>query len=67
MIRILAAVAILAVLPLSVAAQGCEGRTQIEINSCAKQRWESADRELNRLWGVLKPMADTRGRGRQLL
>lgn len=67
MFRTIAAVGFLALLPVSATAQACEGQTQIEINFCAKARWEVADRELNRLWAVVKPMSDARATGGKLL
>ena len=54
--------------PLPVSAQShCSGQTQIDANFCAKENWEIADRELNRLWKIVKPRADARGTGRALL
>lgn len=55
-------------LPIAAPAQpSCDGTTQIELNVCAKDRWEVADAELNRLWGAAKPAADGRGHGQELL
>ncbi|SES16515.1 Uncharacterized conserved protein YecT, DUF1311 family [Tranquillimonas rosea] len=66
--KFLALAAFLAALPAFGAAQGyCPGATQIDINFCTKARWEAADRELNRLWSMVKPAADARGTGPQLL
>ena len=55
-------------LPAAASAQaGCPGQTQIQAEFCAKAAWEVADAELNRLWGVVKPIADARGQGASLL
>ncbi|MES0824038.1 lysozyme inhibitor LprI family protein [Ruegeria sp. SCP11] len=55
-------------LPLPALAQSsCGGQTQIEANFCAKEKWEIADRELNRIWKEVKPLADARGDGQSLL
>jgi len=51
----------------SFAQSSCGGQTQLEINFCAKEKWEIADRELNRLWKQIKPTADARGDGQALL
>lgn len=60
--------ATLCLLPVAASAQPeCSGNTQIEINVCAKDRWETADAELNRLWSAAKPAADARGHGQALL
>jgi uncharacterized protein YecT (DUF1311 family) len=40
---------------------------QIDIDFCSRDGWEIADRELNRLWGIVKPAADQRGMGQALL
>ncbi len=62
------AILVLAAVPGGAAAQpSCGGQTQIAANFCARERWEIADRELNRLWGVVKPAADARGAGAALL
>lgn len=45
----------------------CTGQMQLDANFCAKERWEIADRELNRLWLEVKAMAQTRGTGPVLL
>ncbi|UWQ62157.1 lysozyme inhibitor LprI family protein [Leisingera caerulea] len=45
----------------------CNGQTQIDANFCAMEKWEIADRELNRLWNQVKPAADARGTGPALL
>ncbi len=59
---------LIAIVPVAAQAQpSCGGQTQIDANFCAKERWEIADRELNRLWKVVKPMADARGTERALL
>ncbi|MGR3760325.1 lysozyme inhibitor LprI family protein [Roseobacteraceae bacterium NS-SX3] len=66
MLRVIALV--FALYPAAAAAQSsCGGQTQIDANFCAKERWEAADRELNRLWKQVKPVADARGTGRALL
>ncbi|WP_170349042.1 MULTISPECIES: lysozyme inhibitor LprI family protein [Ruegeria] len=51
----------------SAAQSSCEGQTQLDANFCAKEKWEIADRELNRIWAEVKPMADARGNGQALL
>lgn len=64
------AVAVLAVILLPTASDAqshCAGQTQIEATFCAKEKWEIADKELNRLWKEIKPAADTRGSGQALL
>ncbi|MCA0927374.1 lysozyme inhibitor LprI family protein [Ruegeria profundi] len=53
--------------PSAVAQSSCNGQTQFDLNFCAKEKWEIADRELNRIWGEVKPLADTRGEGQALL
>ncbi|WP_170399771.1 lysozyme inhibitor LprI family protein [Ruegeria arenilitoris] len=59
---------IVALLPLTAAAQSsCGGQTQLDANFCAKEKWEIADRELNRIWKEVKPRADARGDGQTLL
>ncbi|QFT73241.1 hypothetical protein FIU92_09405 [Ruegeria sp. THAF33] len=59
---------VLIMLPCSAAAQSsCSGQTQLDANFCAKEQWEAADRELNRLWAQIKPAADARGDGDALL
>ena len=59
---------IIALFPISAAAQSsCSGQTQLDANFCAKEQWEAADRELNRLWAQIKPAADARGDGKTLL
>lgn len=46
----------------------CSGQpTQIAINDCAHAGWQVSDTELNRLWKIVKPKADARGRGQALL
>ena len=66
MTRILAL--LLALGPTAALAQSsCGGNTQIDANFCAKEKWEIADRELNRLWKQVKPVADARGTGQALL
>ena len=61
-------IVLLCVLPAASSAQShCGGTTQIDYNFCAREKWEIADRELNRLWGVVKPRADSRGTGQALL
>ena len=67
MIRPYLAAAFLALLPVSGLAQTCDGSTQLEMNICAKDRWAVADDELNRLWRMVKPLADRQGQGAQLL
>ncbi|RBW60190.1 lysozyme inhibitor LprI family protein [Ruegeria sp. A3M17] len=55
-------------LPSAAFAQShCEGHTQLDLNFCAKEKWEVADQELNRLWSEVKPASDTRGDGQTLL
>lgn len=62
------AILFLLIFPASVSAQAsCNGTTQIDANFCAKEKWEIADRELNRLWKIVKPKADARGIGQALL
>ncbi|WP_170414243.1 lysozyme inhibitor LprI family protein [Ruegeria atlantica] len=64
------AVAVISVLLLPSAAfaqSHCDGQTQLDLNFCAKEKWEVADRELNRLWSEIKPTADARGDGQALL
>ncbi|WP_159090020.1 MULTISPECIES: lysozyme inhibitor LprI family protein [Ruegeria] len=64
------AVAVLAttLLPVTTYAQShCNGHTQLDLNFCAKEKWEIADQELNRLWSEIKPLSDTRGDGQALL
>ncbi|MFW8633735.1 lysozyme inhibitor LprI family protein [Cribrihabitans pelagius] len=57
-----------ALVPVPAAAQSsCSGQTQIDANFCAKEKWQAADAELNRLWGEVKPLADARGAGQALL
>ncbi|NOD83066.1 lysozyme inhibitor LprI family protein [Ruegeria sp. HKCCD6119] len=59
---------VLMMLPCSATAQSsCGGQTQLDANFCAKEQWEAADRELNRLWAQIKPAADARGDGDALL
>lgn len=41
--------------------------TQTDMNFCAKAGWEMSDAELNRLWSVVKPRADSEGWGAELL
>lgn len=61
-------VLLIALSPTAAIAQShCNGQTQIDANFCAKEKWAAADRELNRLWKQVKPMADARGTGRALL
>lgn len=58
----------LLILPLNAFAQSrCSGQTQVDLNFCAKEKWAVADQELNRLWKVVKPKEDARGRGNSLL
>lgn len=46
----------------------CSGAaTQLAATECAHNGWQRVDDELNRLWKVVKPAADKRGQGRQLL
>ncbi len=45
----------------------CSGTTSMDATDCAFARWQSADTELNQLWGQLKPRADTDGTGSALL
>lgn len=45
----------------------CPGQTQIDANFCAKDSWQVADDELNRIWNEVKPLADARGTGQSLL
>ncbi|WP_282169360.1 lysozyme inhibitor LprI family protein [Ruegeria atlantica] len=62
------AVIVVVLLPSAAFAQShCDGQTQLDLNFCAKERWEVADQELNRLWSVIKPAADARGDGQALL
>ncbi|SMY05889.1 lysozyme inhibitor LprI family protein [Flavimaricola marinus] len=42
-------------------------QTQMQMNDCSYDNWETADAELNRLWRILKPAADARGQGAALL
>lgn len=66
MLRLLTLLAALS--PAAATAQPhCNGQTQIDANFCAKEKWEIADRELNRLWSQAKPAADARGTGQALL
>ena len=51
----------------AIAQSHCDGPTQRDANICAQQKWEIADRELNRLWKEVKPLADARGSGQMLL
>lgn len=51
----------------TLAQPSCGGQTQIEANFCAKEKWEIADRELNRIWKEVKPLADAKGAGQALL
>ncbi|MEW2916594.1 lysozyme inhibitor LprI family protein [Ruegeria sp. ANG10] len=51
----------------SAAQSSCGGQTQLDANFCAKEKWEIADRELNRIWAEVKPLADARGYGQALL
>ncbi|SFG81362.1 Uncharacterized conserved protein YecT, DUF1311 family [Palleronia marisminoris] len=67
MIRTYLAAAFLALLPVPGLAQSCDGYTQLEMSFCAKDRWAVADDELNRLWRMVKPLADGQGHGAQLL
>ncbi|MBY6067249.1 DUF1311 domain-containing protein [Leisingera aquaemixtae] len=54
--------------PAAASAQSsCNGQTQIDANFCAKEKWQIADNELNRLWKQVKPAADARGTGQALL
>ncbi|HEY9037978.1 MAG TPA: lysozyme inhibitor LprI family protein [Roseovarius sp.] len=52
---------------VAMAQSHCDGQTQLDANFCAKERWEVADQELNRLWNEVKPLADARGTGQMLL
>ena len=64
------AVATLAVILLptvSGSQSHCADQTQIDATFCAKEKWEIADKELNRLWKEIKPAADRRGNGPALL
>lgn len=66
MLRLLTLLAALS--PAAATAQShCNGQTQIDANFCAMEKWEIADRELNRLWSQVKPAADARGTGQALL
>ncbi len=59
---------IVALVPLPAVAQSsCSGQTQLDANFLAKEKWEFADRELNRIWKEVKPLADARGVGQSLL
>lgn len=59
---------LIVLIPTTATAQShCNGQTQIDANFCAKEKWAIADRELNRLWKEVKPKADARGNGRELL
>ena len=42
-------------------------RSQVEASDCAAAGWAESDAELNRLWSIVKPAADARGRGKALL
>ena len=60
--------ALASVTPVLAAAQdACPGQTSYDLTLCAHEKWETADIELNRLWRVVKPMADARGTGATLL
>ncbi|PRY24206.1 uncharacterized protein YecT (DUF1311 family) [Aliiruegeria haliotis] len=52
---------------MGMAQSHCKGQTQIDANFCAKEKWEIADKELNRIWKQVKPRADARGTGKALL
>ncbi|MDN3520174.1 lysozyme inhibitor LprI family protein [Halomonas ramblicola] len=66
--RIFVLLIVIVLSPATAIAQSyCNGTTQRDANICAKQKWEIADRELNRLWKEVKPLADTRGTGQVLL
>ncbi|WP_170446485.1 lysozyme inhibitor LprI family protein [Ruegeria arenilitoris] len=52
---------------VSCAQSHCAGQTQIDATFCAKEKWEIADKELNRLWKEVKSAADKRGNGEALL
>ena len=46
----------------------CSDRqTQLDLNFCARDGWGVSDAELNRLWAEVKPAADRRGFGAELL
>ncbi|CUJ89037.1 hypothetical protein RUE5091_00809 [Ruegeria denitrificans] len=65
--RVLACL-IVTLIPAYAAAQSsCGGKTQLDANFCAKEKWEIADHELNRIWAEIKPLADARGDGQTLL
>ena len=58
----------LAFLGVPAAAQDCASpRTQFDLNVCSSLAAQAADDELNRLWRMLKPIADARGDGQALL
>ena len=55
-------------LPTTLSAQAsCNGSTQIDMNFCARDKWQIADDQLNALWKQVKPKADARGTGKALL
>lgn len=59
---------VLLAMPWPATAQSsCGGQTQLDANFCAKEQWEAVDRDLNRLWKQIKPVADARGNGNALL
>lgn len=67
-IVLILAAALLSGLPEPGSAQAsCSGTTSLDATDCAYARWQRADAELNRLWGLLKPRADARGNGSALL
>ncbi len=66
MIRMLTLLGVLAP-TITVAQSHCDGQTQRDANICAHQKWQAADRELNRIWKEVKPLADSRGTGQALL